>query len=93
MPSCQHAATSTTPFKSPLQSEESAGRSATWLGEREETQLPQIAWELQDKIHRLSPGRYSHSRRRVSNRPGQRITDDVQQHVTDVEATGGQSRT
>src|SRR5437867_13225318 len=32
---------------SPLHSsEESAGRSATWLGGREETLLPQIAWEL-----------------------------------------------
>src|SRR5207249_9417905 len=42
---------------SPLHSsEESAGRSATWLGGREETLLPQIAWELARQDPSMVPG-------------------------------------
>src|SRR5436309_7866143 len=42
---------------SPLQSsEESAGRSTTWLGGREETLLPQIAWELARQDPSIVPG-------------------------------------
>src|SRR6266487_1057512 len=43
---------------SPLHSsEESAGRSATWPGGREETLLPQIAWELARQDPSIVPGR------------------------------------
>src|SRR6266566_8854819 len=52
-PALRDTAGKTSPLHS---SEESAGRSATWLGGREETLLRQIAWELARQDPSIVPG-------------------------------------